>query len=93
MSVWIDWRNGRAHPATDRLDQLLDEPIQLVLCDRVVQEIVQGIRDDRDAREVEKSSECLIVSTPADASQHWQVRRVIANCANKVSTFVAAMTC
>jgi predicted nucleic acid-binding protein len=81
-SVWIDWLNGRAHQATDRLDQLLDEPIQLVLCDRVVQEIVQGIRDDRDAREVEKKLgvfDCLDTGgrelALASAARYRQLRK------------------
>jgi predicted nucleic acid-binding protein len=82
-SVWIDWFNGRAHPSTDKLDQLLDEPIQLVLCDRVVQEIVQGIHDDADAREVERKLsvfDCLDTGgralALASAARYRQLRKL-----------------
>ncbi len=53
-SVWIDWLRNHDNTATETLNALLDQPAQLVLCDRVVQEILQGIRDDKEVREVER---------------------------------------
>lgn len=61
-SVWIDWLLDHDTLAAQTLDSLLDEPGAIVLCDRIVQEVVQGIRDDAEAREVERRLrvfECL----------------------------------
>lgn len=61
-SVWIDWLSARDTQGTKRLDALLDTPVTLFICDRILQEVLQGIRDDERAREVEKQLaifECL----------------------------------
>ncbi len=48
-SVWVDYFNGIATPASDRLDELLDrEP--LAVGDLILTEVLQGFRHDRDYR-------------------------------------------
>ena len=48
-SVWIDYFNGVATPASDSLDQILDrEP--LAVGDLILTEVLQGFRHDRDYR-------------------------------------------
>jgi predicted nucleic acid-binding protein len=48
-SVWVDYFNGVATPASDRLDVLLDlEP--LAVGDVILTEVLQGFRHDRDYR-------------------------------------------
>ncbi len=47
-SVWIDALNGRHTPQTKLLEQLIDEDAPIVLCPVVIQEILQGIKDDKD---------------------------------------------
>jgi predicted nucleic acid-binding protein len=61
-SIWIDWLSTRDTPGTKKLDALLDTPITLFICDRILQEVLQGVRDDARAREINKQLaifECL----------------------------------
>jgi len=46
-SVWIDALNGKASHQTQLLQQLIDDEA-VVLCPVVVQEILQGIKEDHD---------------------------------------------
>ena len=58
-SVWIDWLNAEDTAQTDALARLLDEPESPVICDRVLQEVLQGIRDDRHADNIERTLTAL----------------------------------
>lgn len=46
-SVWIDALNGRRTWQVELLEQLIDKNL-VVLCPPIIQEILQGIRQDRD---------------------------------------------
>lgn len=48
-SVWVDYFNGRATPATDRLDFLLPREL-LVVGDLILIEVLQGFRSPRNFR-------------------------------------------
>jgi predicted nucleic acid-binding protein len=50
-SVWIDYLNGKITPQTDLLDECLIEGT-LVMGDLVFLEILQGIRDDKQYKQV-----------------------------------------
>jgi predicted nucleic acid-binding protein len=54
-SVWVDYFNGRATPATDRLDFLLPREL-LVIGDLILIEVLQGFRS---ARNFHRASEYL----------------------------------
>jgi predicted nucleic acid-binding protein len=61
-SIWIDWLSARHTPGTNKLNALLDTPITLFTCDRILQEVLQGVRDDMRVREINKQLsifECL----------------------------------
>jgi predicted nucleic acid-binding protein len=61
-SIWIDWLSTRDTPGTKKLDALLDTPITLFICDRILQEVLQGVRNDARAREINRQLaifECL----------------------------------
>lgn len=47
-SVWIDALNGKKTWQTKLLDRLIDEDAHIVLCPIIIQEILQGIREDSD---------------------------------------------
>ena len=47
-SVWIDALNGKKTWQTKLLDQLITENALVVLCPPVIQEILQGIKNDKD---------------------------------------------
>jgi predicted nucleic acid-binding protein len=58
--VWIDYFNGVASPATDRLDALLGvEP--LAVGDVSLAEVLQGLRSDADYRTARSLMSSLIV--------------------------------
>ncbi|MFI5196459.1 MAG: PIN domain nuclease [Chitinophagales bacterium] len=47
-SVWIDALNGRKTLQTKLLNRLIDEDAPVVLCPVIIQEILQGIKEDKD---------------------------------------------
>ena len=51
-SVWIDALNGRETWQTKLLDQLIDRDAPVVLCPVIIQEILQGIKEDKDFHSV-----------------------------------------
>ena len=50
-SVWVDFLRGSDAPHAEMLSRLLEEQ-EIALCDRVLQEVLQGIRDDAEYRRV-----------------------------------------
>jgi len=52
-SVWIDVLNGVSSPGADRCVELIREGAPVALTDVVLTEILQGLRSDQEAREVE----------------------------------------
>lgn len=51
-SVWIDALNGRKTWQAQLLGQLIDDDAHIVLCPVIVQEILQGIKEDKHFAEV-----------------------------------------
>ena len=52
-TVWIDYLGGVSNPETDWLDAALDRE-RLALTDLILCEVLQGVRDDRVAKDVER---------------------------------------
>ena len=52
-SVWVDFLRGAQAPHCDRMALLLDDQ-SIALCDRVLQEILQGVRGERELRTVSR---------------------------------------
>lgn len=50
-SVWVDFLRGTPAAHCNRMASLLEEQT-LALCDRVLQEVLQGVRGERDFRRV-----------------------------------------
>ena len=48
-SVWVDFLRGTDSAQSRTLSLLLEEQ-EIALCDRVLQEVLQGVRDDADFR-------------------------------------------
>lgn len=48
-SVWVDFLRGAKAAHCDHMAALLEEQA-IALCDRVLQEVLQGVRDDREFR-------------------------------------------
>jgi predicted nucleic acid-binding protein len=53
-SVWIDVLNDVDSPQASRCSELLEDRAPLALTDVIYTEILQGFRDERDARRVDK---------------------------------------
>ena len=47
-SVWIDALNGKQTWQTKMLDRLISEDAPVVFCPTIIQEILQGIKEDKD---------------------------------------------
>lgn len=47
-SVWIDFFNGKVNPATNLLTELLEEDSEIFTSPVIIQEILQGIKSDKD---------------------------------------------
>ena len=52
-TIWVDYFRGVANPETDWLDSELDRQ-RLGLTDTILCEVLQGVRDDVTAKEVER---------------------------------------
>jgi predicted nucleic acid-binding protein len=52
-SVWIDWLHGNDNWPCRRFRELLQEGAELVTCDRILQEVTQGIATEKMAAQVE----------------------------------------
>lgn len=50
-SVWVDFLRGTPAAHCDRMALLLDDQ-SIALCDRVLQEVLQGVPDEREFRKV-----------------------------------------
>jgi predicted nucleic acid-binding protein len=50
-SVWVDFLRGTSAPHCDRMALLLDDQ-SIALCDRVLQEVLQGVRSEAEFRKV-----------------------------------------
>ncbi len=54
-SVWIDALNGKINKQTKKLLSLIEKDISVVICPVIVQEILQGIKDEKQFREVKEN--------------------------------------
>jgi hypothetical protein len=54
-SVWIDALNGRETRHTKLLGELIGADAPIVLCPVIIQEILQGIKEDKQFSEVKES--------------------------------------
>jgi predicted nucleic acid-binding protein len=97
-SIWIDWLSARDTPGTRKLDALLNTPITLFICDRILQEVLQGVRNDERAREINKQLaifECLdtggIELARASAELYRGLRKKGVTVRGSVDVLIAAL--
>ena len=69
-SVWIDALNGRATKGAKLLAELIERDAPIVTCPIIIQEILQGFRNDEDFKKVKEilSGFELLVIDPIDAA-------------------------
>jgi predicted nucleic acid-binding protein len=51
-SVWIDFLKGKSNPETDLLTSSIDGEDQVLLIPTILQEVLQGIREDAQYRQI-----------------------------------------
>jgi predicted nucleic acid-binding protein len=81
-SVWIDFFNDAAHPASDLLGELLDHgEVRIVVPDLVLFEVLRGFREEAAYRQARRLMESLDVEDTANpelaliAAQHYRSLR------------------
>ncbi len=69
-SAWIDALNGKKSRQTKLLSQFIDEDLSIVTCPTIIQEILQGIREEKDFKQVKNdlSGFELLVIDPIEAA-------------------------
>jgi predicted nucleic acid-binding protein len=69
-SVWIDFFSGNDSEETNLLTHYLKEDFPVFTCPVIIQEVLQGIRDDKSFEEVKDSFLALPILTenPVDAA-------------------------
>jgi predicted nucleic acid-binding protein len=73
-TVWVDYFNGRHNPETDWLDARLDQE-RLGLTTIILAEVLQGVRDEPRAAQVEKELLKFEVFEAASAALSVQAAR------------------
>ena len=68
-TVWVDYFRGIRNPETDWLDTELDRQ-RLGLTDIILCEVLQGVRDDSAAADVERGCGSWRTLKPAESSLH-----------------------
>lgn len=65
-SVWIDFLNGRKAPHVDRLLAILGVD-EIIVGDLMLCEVLQGLADEQEARQVEALLRCFTIAPMAGA--------------------------
>ena len=79
-TVWVDYFNGQHNPETDWLDARLDQE-RLGLTTIILAEVLQGIRDERRAADVQKALlklevfEAASTELAVDAARNYRTLR------------------
>lgn len=86
-SVWIDFLAGKETPFRRELHRLIEEGADIALCGTILQEILQGIRSDKELRAIEKylmEFRYLTLQEPTFFLQAAEIYRQCAQAGQKV---------
>ncbi len=93
-SVLIDWLQGRATPATDRLEDLENDGIPFSIPAVCFQEVLQGARDEREWKLLSEYLGSQDLLLPADSvSAHRDAARIFYDCRRKGVTIRSSVDC
>lgn len=93
-SVWVDYLQGRETPAVELLDELLDNPVAVFLCDQVYLEILQGARDQAFFKRYQRYfSGQQFCSFENSRESHAHAARVYFDCRRKGITLRSSIDC
>ena len=91
-SVWIDFLKGRDTPGSIRLEQLLEDEVDLFTTGIIVQEILTGIKEKRTRNSVKKDLEGFITVMPS-LGTHVQAAEIFDGCRKKGKTIRSIVDC
>lgn len=70
-SIWIELLNGSSHRSAEELEEIIHTtPTNLAICDIIMAEVLQGIRNDDVFEEIKWFLYPYLVSTPSSPETH-----------------------
>lgn len=97
-SVWVDYLNGQTNPETEWLDLALDRE-RIGLTTIILTEVLQGLRDDREAAAVHKELsqfeiiELHEVALAVEGARHYRRLRGAGRTVRKTADLLIATYC
>jgi predicted nucleic acid-binding protein len=91
-TIWIDFFKGRETPGVVRLEQLLAAEVDVFTTGIIVQEVLSGIRDEKDREEVKEDLDRFILVMPSLTS-HVQAAGIFDGCRKKGITIRSLVDC
>ena len=92
-SVWIDFLEGKGTPQHHKLRMLIENDEDVCLTGIVVTEILQGIRDERQNREIRDYLLEFPIFNPQGMSSYIRAAEIYRTCAGKGKTIRRTIDC
>lgn len=91
--VWIDFFEGKGTPQRHELRRIIENDEDVCLTGIVVTEILQGIRDERQNREIRDYLLEFPMMSPKGISSYIQAAEIYRKCARKGKTVRKTIDC
>lgn len=91
-SVWIDFLKGAERPGVWRLEQLLEDEVDIFTTGVVVQEVLSGIKSRRQRNEVRRDFGAFLLIMPS-LDTHVRAAEVYDGCRKKGFTIRSGIDC
>jgi len=92
-SVWIDFLEGKGTPQHLELRRLIENDEDICLTGIVVTEILQGIKDDGQNREIRRYLLEFPIINPQEISSYIHAAEIYRTCASKGKTVRKTIDC
>jgi len=93
-SALIPYLRGRETPASALLERLVSEEVEIALTPEILQEVLQGARDEKEWRTLERYLVGQRILTPADPLRsHIEAARIYYECRRRGLTVRSTLDC
>lgn len=92
-SVWIDFLQGRDTAHRHTLHRLIEEEEDICLAGIILTEILQGIKDDKEAREIKEDLLAFPIYDPAGIETYIEAANIYRQCMKKGKTVRKTIYC
>jgi len=92
-SVWIDFLQGRDTAHRHTLHRLIEEEEEICLTGIVLTEILQGIKVDKEAREIKDDLLAFPVYSPSEIDTYIEAANIYRQCMKKGKTVRKTIDC